>query len=528
MEEVSSLTMLNTANIISIDELIPTYASVGLDLEWLEMSVMILNFSEAVTQSDYQLESISLISDILTDTSMWGWGLYDDSTVMITYIDETLMMRVTGSNGQNNIQTFYFSYNDKGEIEILRFDESILNDRQDLYIEDFVENTGLTVWSNEHYQVMTTYITEDGGTYVMSKDSDGNQRLVIAQYDINGVNVSIYNATEDGAMVDYDLSSVSMIDGFDLEGHVYYESSLLIHELETTLYERLGQYMLSGRKMLTAEETLSVSGLGIESTITLSDILTNINTLMTSPGGGYNRFDYEGEIEAFYESIKGFAYYDYSNIDDRVEQEIVVTVDYQFDGNIEQYVFYPSNMMNTPNGRVRAGYELIGYSLTPDGAMIDFPYAFTEDVTIYAIWQEIMIPMEFSDYFTNITAEDKLTTDHPHVSIYWVYEENNVIGFVYRLIIETEFGAFTIDIVATPLEGDTIDHSQARITFVDVKYISGDEAYVMPIVDALRVMLLEKNIADVVMDDIDLATGATTNDQEVLLLLESLLNFLNS
>jgi len=134
------------------DDILPYSYTEIIDLEWLYMSMMILDFAEVITNSEYVIGEEKRAYDLMdaeTLYSSWGWPLMEDSIFVLDFENEVLKLRSIVN--ENDVQTFYFSYNDSGKMTIFRLDESFYGDEPRLYIEDFVEDLGLSMWGSEGY-----------------------------------------------------------------------------------------------------------------------------------------------------------------------------------------------------------------------------------------------------------------------------------------------------------------------------------------------------------------------------------------
>ncbi|QWB99418.1 DUF5011 domain-containing protein [Mycoplasmatota bacterium] len=299
-------------NTLSKDDLSPSHLNNGIDLEWLDMSLMVLEFAEAMVNSDYNIGEESIINDIIEDKSIWGWSLKEDSTAKLSYDDEVMTLRISTLP---NVSTFRFSYNDQGLMKLLRIEESFREEYIYVYVEDFVENSGLSFWNSQgNYRLYSSYETEDGGIYTVCFGNDGLVRFQSANHSVDGV--GIYIDSYDGESkirAVYDLMNMSHFDEFNEEGELFLDGELVSTTIDITVgpkFRESNKYTINAWIIIEGDEnTLSIDEWGFESDITVSDILDNIESAKNNIDLSDLHFDYTADIQDVLNNLDNFTYY---------------------------------------------------------------------------------------------------------------------------------------------------------------------------------------------------------------------------
>ncbi|MEN8249446.1 MAG: hypothetical protein ABFS32_10985 [Bacteroidota bacterium] len=317
---IAELNEGDSATIHTKDELVDSNMNVGYDGEWLDMSVLVLNFAEAITSSSYTLGEETLFYDLIDDPGIWGWAIYDSTKVILNYSKEGLYLRVIDDS---LIQTFFFKYVAPGSqgrvtvvgdrlIKILRLWEDVGPEENALYIEDFIEKTGLSMWrSNGNYMMSSRVTSEDGGLYTIMSSNSGDKSFVIANYVINDVPLHINSALN----VAYDFKYVDVFDSFNEGGVLFLNGEVVQMPLTMNArpaYHGAETFVLTGTKELIGWSTsLGVEEANIITEITSKDIKSNITNLLANAELNGTFYDYSLEVEVILNDFSNLLYLDY-------------------------------------------------------------------------------------------------------------------------------------------------------------------------------------------------------------------------
>jgi hypothetical protein len=314
LKMISALAEEHLDSMHSKDELVESNMNVGYDLEWLDMAVMVLNFAEAFTSSSDTLGVETLFYDVLDDPTIWGWSVNENTKVILTYEEEVLYIRVIDDF---LIQTFFFEYVEEELIKIFRLFESATSRGNTLYIEDFIEKIGLSMWhSNGDYFMSSRVKSDDGGLYTFVSTNSDDKTFGIANYVINGVPLYVLEQSKDTLCVEYDFKYIDVFDSFTEDGVLFLNDEVVQMPLEMNVLpvykgDNLA-YILTGTKELSESTySLQVDEANIIADITCEDIKSNIDSLLTSSEIGGISYDYSLSVEVILNELSELLYLDY-------------------------------------------------------------------------------------------------------------------------------------------------------------------------------------------------------------------------
>ena len=321
-------------NIFSRDLLVENNVNVGIDEEWLDMSIQVLNFAEYFAKSTDKRREEILYRDLLDNTdgiswpiydddSNWGWPLYEETKIVLSYLDGELFIRVIDHSW---IQTFVFNYQEDNTLPETKVNENTLvrvfrlieytDNSPNLYIEDFLEKTGLTLWwSSGEYYMTSTVLSADGGYYTISSDHSGLRWLTFANYIIDGVPANVNLEYPNTIKVTYDFKYVDGFDSFSDNDEIFLNNVPITSSLEMRVrraYSGAETFILTGTKTISEDSvTLSLDEFNIHSDITKKTVLENIKLLMNSTGINGITYDYTKDLDSILEDISQFLYLEY-------------------------------------------------------------------------------------------------------------------------------------------------------------------------------------------------------------------------
>jgi hypothetical protein len=201
--------------------------------EWVDMSILILDFSKAILETDYVLGEETRVYDLREDMT-WGWILDETTKVIIQYEGEVLHLKVINFYRWLTASTFIFQYNEEGLIEILRIEETYSQEQPNLYVEYFIENTGISMGSLNGYSVYVSMQLDDGVSYNIyqtSYEEETEIYFISAQYEFDNLDVII--SKQNGQyVVKYDLYKYPAFDHFSENGELYLDGQLVNLEEE--------------------------------------------------------------------------------------------------------------------------------------------------------------------------------------------------------------------------------------------------------------------------------------------------------
>ncbi len=314
----------------SRDVLVPSNLNTGVDGEWLDMFLHVLNFSEEFAKDTSVRGEEVLYADLLDNArdiewpiygseSNWGWPLYEETRIVLSYLDDELFLRVIDHSW---VQTFIFSFkvdntlptrmlNADELIRVFRIVEYVQNG-PNIYIEDFLEKTGLTMWrSNGEYFMSSTVESEDGGFYSFWSDHLGNRDFGVANYVIDGVPVHINRDLK----VMYDFKYVYGFDSFNDNAEIFLNDEEVTVSLNMNVrpaYHGANTYVLTGTKILNENaQSLEVAEINVITDITYSDIQSNIDYFLSTTEIEGITYDYSRPVETIIEELSDLLYLDY-------------------------------------------------------------------------------------------------------------------------------------------------------------------------------------------------------------------------
>jgi hypothetical protein len=244
------------------------------DLEWIDMSMIVTNFTEHILLSNYELETVRLVNEVVSDQSIFGWPLEEDATVYIEYINDKLYMQIYRGY---DYQSFLFHFDEFDNIKIFRMDES----EDSIYIEDFTEKTGLSycsIYEDIHCDLYLTY--KDNDMYYIYNQNDSKETTFTTAYYQKDDIVIFINHQQDKLRIMYDMHDITGFDYVDLEGNFYLEGTMLDSEFsEVTVYEGTFNYTVYGIKYFVEDtDTLSLNSFSYENDISYQTIKEAITT----------------------------------------------------------------------------------------------------------------------------------------------------------------------------------------------------------------------------------------------------------
>lgn len=421
------------------DQLTESTSTAGIDLEWLDMSMLILNLAEAVTLSErYELGTEVMIYDILEDMSMWGWSADENTFFIMTYESDVLYLRI--GNDQALVQTFYFNYDEFGRIEILRLYESKVETigYQDLYIEDFTEGIGLTMWSESNYNLFTQIESEDGGMYTVIYSNEHEPEIHSGAYDIDGQWINFgYNSYNDIIRMNYDLSSYEFFTHFDESGTLYFEDSIITHELNMRIYPSFydsSKYSLTAYQDITETNPIvSVDAFNFDTTLTYSSIKEQMSYILSMTDLSFLKLDYTQEASAIYEYYQNMTYYDHLTLLEPFE----VTLVNNNEDDDQILEVYPNAFTQLPQP-TKLNYQFLGWSTSNESfEVVNQNYQVIEDVTLYAHYEWNVLLSEFNSFFDVDVYDQQIEMTPAMIVGYGIYDmSSNHKGYVFELDVE--------------------------------------------------------------------------------------------
>ncbi|MEX2370463.1 MAG: hypothetical protein WD578_05600 [Bacteroidales bacterium] len=313
LKMISSPTEADTSVVHTKDELDESKMNVGYDLEWLDMAVQVLNFAQEFTNASDTLVEEILFYDVLDDPGIWGWEIYDSTKVILRYTDEVLYLRVIDDL---LIQTFFFEYVEEDLIRILRFFEQVTPRGNALYIEDFIQETGLSMWhSNGTYLLASRVTSEDGGLYTIWSSGSEEKTFGFANYTIHGVPIYMVAVSNEELYVEYDFKYVEVFDSFNEEGLLFLNEEIVEMPLVMNVrpaYHGAETFILTGGKALSEPaDSLKVEEAHIQTELTCEDIRFNIDSLLTNAEHSGILYDYSLGVEFILNDLSDLLYLDY-------------------------------------------------------------------------------------------------------------------------------------------------------------------------------------------------------------------------
>jgi hypothetical protein len=299
MKTSKASALSDATKIYTRDKLVESNINSAIDLEWLDMAVLVLNFAESLTSSSYILGEETLFYEVLDDPSFWGWAVYENTKVILTYNEEVLYLRVISDS---LIQTFFFEYVEGDLIKIFRLYESVSSEGNSLYIEDFIEKNSLSMWSGKvggqnSYDIYSRVLSEDDGLYTFHHSSSSEEETFTnANYNIDGVPLNVRRITNEKFKINYDFKFVEVFDSFNVEGLLFLNNEEVQVPLEMRVappYHGSDRYTLIGAKELMDD-----------------DIETNINIILNSPVNGIS-YDYSLGVDVILNDLSDILYLSY-------------------------------------------------------------------------------------------------------------------------------------------------------------------------------------------------------------------------
>lgn len=302
----------DSVTVHSKDELVESKMNVGYDIEWLDMAVLVLSFAEIFTTASDTLGEETNFYDVLDDPGIWGWQIYDSTKVILDYSDKVLYLRVIDDM---LIQTFFFEYIEEDLIKIFRLFEQRTPRGNFLYVEDFIEKTGLSSWNTDgEYFFSSRVNSDDGGLYTIWSSGTGAKTFGIANYVLDSVPVYIVPSGE-ALYAEYDFKYVDLFDSFTEEGVLFQNEDTVQMPLMmnvTPVYDGSDMYVLTGSKLLSEPtHSLEVEEANIRTELTYEDIRSNIDSLLNISELGGISYDYSLGVDLILKDLSDLLYLDY-------------------------------------------------------------------------------------------------------------------------------------------------------------------------------------------------------------------------
>lgn len=309
---VSSASARNEENTIHSKDLIQSSNYNRFDSEWLAMSVLVLNFAEALTETGYELGSEVFYHDVLEDESIWGWAVYENTRVILSYKGKVMYLRVINDN---LIQTFFFQYVQGDLIKIFRLFEKVTPEGNQLYIEDFSEGKGLTLWWSRDQSFSNAVVWSDGWTYGIYSSNPGQKVFTGASGFIEDVPVTVYDQNW-STYVSYDFKFVDVFDSFAESGQLYKNNEEILMPVAINVYKQIRSgeavFYVTGTKELSGENSsLALAEAGINTNLTLRTILNNVTKIYGSSASNGVSYNYSLGAEAIFEELEDILYLEY-------------------------------------------------------------------------------------------------------------------------------------------------------------------------------------------------------------------------
>lgn len=307
-------------SLITKDKLI---SSSQYDQEWLEMFLNVLTFSEELIQSDYELGEERTYFDVLDDAELWPWPVNNETIVSLDYRRDVLQLRVVS---EALAETFLFQYAADDQIKILRVVEEIDiygDGNPHLYVEDFLEGTGLNMWRSEVDELqgrellISKVILSNGWTHTIKRIQDSGS-FENAFGLIDGIPAIISPDRERWIMtVEYDFKDVDVFDSFNEAGELFMNGSMVEMPLTMKVMKYLRQgtevYRLTGVKDLQENPptTLSVPEANINTDLTFEDYLNDQSKAFQHPTCKGISYDYSKGRNSVFKQMSDLLYFEY-------------------------------------------------------------------------------------------------------------------------------------------------------------------------------------------------------------------------
>lgn len=302
------------------DDILAYPVNNGIDLEWLLMSLEVLNFSKSILDTSYVLGETTLVSTLDIDRSLWGWGLGDFAEIILTFDDEVLYLRVID---EGLTQTFFHTFNQEDKIQILRLYEqgsielevSTKGCQQclaNLYVEHFSEEEGLSMWWDNGQLLswstaitgsyeLTTIITEKDSTPYSFRVQD-SEVDIFGYYEPNTASFSLF----------YDLKESSLFDSFNLT-NLFLNDEIVLENLEIEIQKAnflQDKFWIYYRNVLNeAQNFIRVPELVMNIQETYHDIITFFESTTFHSKESYFGIDFTLERANIIEVLSSLLYY---------------------------------------------------------------------------------------------------------------------------------------------------------------------------------------------------------------------------
>lgn len=382
-EDLSSLSDYNLGNI---------------NQEWIEMSILILDFSKAILETDYVLGEETRVYDLREDIT-WGWILDETTKVIIQYEGEVLHLKVINFYSWLTASTFIFQYNDEGLIEILRIEETYSQEQPNLYVEDFIENTGISMASLNGYSVSLSLQLENGVRYNIYQTYHEEQNVIhfiSAQYRSDNLDI-IISIRNGQYVVKYDLYKYPAFDHYSENGDLFFDGQPVMLE-EDIIYKNYGSknYLYVEDIIEDHDLNLSRNSLGFETSLTATEVINGFESITLEQINQAMKYPYHNPDE-MYVSLESYLYFDYANENNR-------TVSFYTEGGtiipvqiVEQGSEFLLDVVAERNGS-----SFLGWSYAYNGDIItDETIIIMHDTFLYAVY-ELINPKTITYYDHNL------------------------------------------------------------------------------------------------------------------------------
>jgi hypothetical protein len=392
--------------------------------EWVEMSILILDFSKAILETDYVLGEETRVYDLREDIT-WGWILDETTKVIIQYEGEVLHLKVINFYSWLTASTFIFQYNEEGLIEILRIEETYSQEQPNLYVEYFIENTGISMGSLNGYSVYVSMQLDEGvsyNVYQRSNEEETEIYFISAQYEFENLDL-IISKQNNQYVVKYDLYKYPVFDHFSENGELYLDGQLVNLE-EEIIFKNYGSknYLYVEDIIEDNDLNLSRSSLGFETSLTTTEIINGFQSITLEQINQAMKFPYHNPDELFI-SLESYLYFDYSNENNR-------TVSFYTEGGtiipvqiVEKGSVFTLDLVAERNDSV-----FLGWSYTYNGDIItDESIIIMHDTFLYANY-ELINPKTITYYDQNLNI---IYSIHVVEDTYSISVDHTVTGYTF-------------------------------------------------------------------------------------------------
>lgn len=372
----------------------------NLNNEWIDMSILILDFTEDILETDYVLGDEVKVLELREDIT-WGWYLDKNTQVIITYLEETLHLKVINSYMHLTASTFLFQYNQEDLIEILRIEETYSQEQPELYVEYFIENIGISMGSLTGYTSYVPVRMTDGGIYYFYKISQENQidiHFIAAVYKFDDMDI-IVSKQIDQYIIKYDLYKYPGFDSYSETGDLFFQNELIILN-EDIIFQKWGRksYLYIEQITEVNNQNLSKDSLGFNTDLTTTDITSNIDSITPEQIDQAMKYPYY-DADRMYEALNSYLYFNYSN-----ENDVVISYDTNGGTIIPAQVIEKGSVLPLEMLSERTGSLFLGWSYVDGGDIIEEEsIIITNDTILYAVF-ELINPKTITYYDNNLNT----------------------------------------------------------------------------------------------------------------------------